>query len=826
TSQLATLAGRVADFDVVVMNAGVSSTNLPLFGQVVDAAAQAEVSVLFAGQWGGGAIGSLNDLRGDPETIESSFVPSPVAYVPSSAHPIFAGFAVGEPVELMRHPTGGNQQYLSFDGYRGTTIGGLRSTADGADLGSGVGYTFSSKGSVEVVLATLAAATYGYPGERWTGDAERIYLNAVAWAADAEQGSVTGTVTSDGAPVERATVTAVELGASTPTAEDGTYALGLPDGTHTVRVEAAGFGTEERSVTVSDAGQVTLDVELTALPRGDVSGLVSGPDGTPVAGAVLTATGPQKWEVTTDADGRYAQADLLEGDYQVSVTADGYLPGAVEATVVEGTPAVVDVTLRPLDVGVLGDADGALVGFLRDHGVAAGEVAWAAEPDLAAYDVVVVNGPGPRASAPDRAAFDALVAEADAEQVSVVYTGTWGVGQGGVRLLEQFSDRVDVGAQGYGEGSLQLTGFDGAHPLFGALTDPSTIVSKGGYYSVLTAYDGAPLAQLAVAREDADPRTGLAAAYSWRTTGSIELVLSASAVTGSQGPGLGWTEDGGRLVLNAVEWARDAALAAPAVPTLTTDETLTTADSVLASGTADWPSTVSVRRGGTEVGTAETGVDGSWSVRVPLVEGDNALTAVAANAAGGSASTEAVSVVRDTTGPDLDWQQPADLSGTFESSVTLSGLVTDEFAGVAELRLGDSTVTVAEDGSFSVDVPLAEGENVLALTAVDLLGNQTTVSRTVLRRDWSPRWQVPGNASTRPVLLWLEGAPTGEPAASAELVVTAADGSLVDRLPLTWRDDHYYATVKRLPRGEHDLTAVLMVDGYRIATQGPRIRVR
>jgi hypothetical protein len=49
--------------------------------------------------------------------------------------------------------------------------------------------------------------------------------------------------------------------------------------------------------------------------------------------------------------------------------------------------------------------------------------------------------------------------------------------------------------------------------------------------------------------------TGLSAGWDRRTSGSVEIVLSTSAVTEVQGPGRGWTADAGRLLLNAVGWA-------------------------------------------------------------------------------------------------------------------------------------------------------------------------------------------------------------------------------------------------------------------------------
>jgi hypothetical protein len=357
-------------------------------------------------------------------------------------------------------------------------------------------------------------------------------------------------------------------------------------------------------------------------------------------GAALTAGGPQQWSAVTDASGAFSVNGLLEGTYEVVVTADGHVPGVASVTIVEGTVATLEFTLQPYDVGVLGDVHGSLVAFLRSAGVAATELQWSPELDLDGFDTVVVNG-----GAPDRATYDAVVAAADEAQASLVYTGTWGVDRGGVRLLERHTGRVSVTAQGYGEGAVVLGDLATGHPLFAGLTDPAELIAAGGYFSTLGGYAGRSLAQLTVARRDGSVMSGMGAGFDWRTAGSVEVVLSASAVTEAVGPGLGWTEAGKRLLLNAVSWSRDVSMPVPGTPvvvvaSVTLDETTTV------SGTADWPSTVSVRVAGAEVAVATTSLDGSWTAKVPLAIGPNAVTAVATNAAGSSGESAPVIVQR------------------------------------------------------------------------------------------------------------------------------------------------------------------------------------
>lgn len=631
------LAATVGDYELVIFNRSVSSFYHDDFVAVIDGAAAAGTSTIYGGQWGGYAIGSLSDVRGDPADVEYGFVPNGIDYVPHTAHPIFEGYALGEPIPLITDE-GTNQQWLSFSGYSGNTLADVAARDDGSDLGTAVGWQFTSLSSVEVLLGSLSAAGYGRPGDEWTADAERIYLNAVGWAVSAEAAQVSGTVTGDGAPIEGATVTAEEADVSVTTSADGTYLLGLAEGSYTITASAHGFEPASESITVAAGESVSVDFDLVPLPRGDLAGVVTSTDGSPVEGATVSGSGPDEWSVTTDADGGYVAEDVLAGGYEVTVTADGFLPAEETVTVPPDGAATLDVTLRPLNVGVLGDVGGGMTKLLRSHDVAAGGLSWDAELDVTPYDVLVVNG-----GSPDDATFTSVLDAADANETSVIFTGTWGVDQGGVRLLEKYTSRVSVGEQGYGEGPVTLTGFSGAEALFAGLSDPAELVVEGGYYSVLSSYIGAPLATLSVAQESGGPVTGIGAGYDWRTTGSVEIVLSASALTEEQGPGLGWTEDGIRLLVNAVTWAEDATLSAPDVPTITVPEPGVTFDETMTvTGTTSWPATVEVRVDGEAVASAGAGFDGSWSATIPLEVGDNDVTAVASNDAGSSEESDPV----------------------------------------------------------------------------------------------------------------------------------------------------------------------------------------
>ncbi len=191
---------------------------------------------------------------------------------------------------------------------------------------------------------------------------------------------------------------------------------------------------------------------------------------------------------------------------------------------------------------------------MNNRGQAAAEIAWDTSFDLTPYEVVVVNG-----GDPDEASFQALIRAAKLDAVSLVYTGTWAVDRGGIRILERYTDRVVVGEQGYGDSRVKLVGFDTEHPLFRGMPKPAKILVNGSYYSVLDEYAGIDASNMTVKPESGgDTIVGLGVGYDWWTEDSVEVLLSSTAVSETQGPGMGWTRHHKRLLMNAVRWAANA----------------------------------------------------------------------------------------------------------------------------------------------------------------------------------------------------------------------------------------------------------------------------
>ena len=178
------------------------------------------------------------------------------------------------------------------------------------------------------------------------------------------KGSVlTGTVYdgTSGAPIAEARVTARTEHASdaflpwdpeagfvrTKSDAKGRFRLeGLGPGTVSIGAAARGYGRASR-----DGAKPGRPVDLFLFPGASITGAVQGPEGTPVAGAVVEARQAQSWSTNAQVsatDGRYELLGMSAGTYTVVARVPGLAPG-MTANVVVGTEGETraDVTLRP-----------------------------------------------------------------------------------------------------------------------------------------------------------------------------------------------------------------------------------------------------------------------------------------------------------------------------------------------------------------------------------------------------------------------------------------------------------------------------------------------
>lgn len=222
------------------------------------------------------------------------------------------------------------------------------------------------------------------------------------------------------------------------------------------------------------------------------------------------------------------------------------------------------------------------------------------------------------------------------------------------------------------------------------------------------------------------------------------------------------------------------------------DGTLTAEVEILAEGTVtDASPIVSFAVNGVDVPLLE----GAFSTLVPLVLGENAIEAVAVDAAGNPGSAE-VSVVRGEP-PTVTLDAPS--TGALFGATPIA--VAGSASGVPPPQVVvNGVVANVSDGAFSASVPLAEGPNVLVATATNPLGEDAAEVAVVL--DTSP-----------PVVAIL--APSdGSRTAAAEVAVS---GTVIDASPIVsltvngvmaTLDGSSFAAVVPLALGDNAIAAV------------------
>jgi len=100
----------------------------------------------------------------------------------------------------------------------------------------------------------------------------------------------------------------------------------------------------------SDTWVAKLNIGV-VVTYGAIAGNVSEDGGGPIAGAIVTATGPSSGFDTTDISGNYIIEALLPGSYDVTATAAGYYPDTQNGvTVIADDTTAVDFLLNPIEV--------------------------------------------------------------------------------------------------------------------------------------------------------------------------------------------------------------------------------------------------------------------------------------------------------------------------------------------------------------------------------------------------------------------------------------------------------------------------------------------
>jgi len=198
-------------------------------------------------------------------------------------------------------------------------------------------------------------------------------------------------------------------------------------------------------------------------------------------------------------------------------------------------------------------------------------------------------------------------------------------------------------------------------------------------------------------------------------------------------------------------------------------------------------------------GIVATRSGNNYSASVRLTsEGNNVLTVSAVDAVGNRTDSTRT-VIRDTQRPVLTVNNPVNNSFTKQTSITVSGTVTD----ATPVTVNANGVPLPVDGSgvFTGSVPLNEGANLVTVTATDGAGNQTVVVRSVTRDTQAPVLTV-----TAPV----DGAVINADHVTVTGTVTDANAVTVtaNGTPLSVAPDHSFSGDVALTNGPNTIAVV------------------
>ncbi|MCK9584506.1 MAG: carboxypeptidase regulatory-like domain-containing protein [Candidatus Cloacimonetes bacterium] len=143
-----------------------------------------------------------------------------------------------------------------------------------------------------------------------------------------DMGSLNGTVTAGGSPLEGAEIVVANTVFTALSGADGTYTLPhVPVGAQTVSATKHGYNLVTHNVTIVEDQASTQDFALALLPQVAVTGRIVGSDAPTlgIEGASITLSGYEAYTAITDATGHFSIPNVFTGHtYNYNATAIGY----------------------------------------------------------------------------------------------------------------------------------------------------------------------------------------------------------------------------------------------------------------------------------------------------------------------------------------------------------------------------------------------------------------------------------------------------------------------------------------------------------------------
>uniref|UniRef100_UPI00406C8064 S8 family serine peptidase n=1 Tax=Paenisporosarcina sp. FSL H8-0542 TaxID=2921401 RepID=UPI00406C8064 len=478
-----------------------------------------------------------------------------------------------------------------------------------------------------------------------------------------------------------ATVSVLESGRSVTTNPiDGSYVINShPSGEFTLRAETYGYESADQRVTIPKNGTVEANFTINPIPKGTVSGTVTNKQtGQPLANATLSLLEDALIQpVQTDENGHFS-ITAYEGTYSLHVTAPFYHSQDITITIPANGNIEQNVPLQPF------------VGY----------------PDEIGYDDGTAENHNASFTAGDGWAVKMFLPEG--KKSALVTAGLFRFWD------ESWPDpgRTAFKVAIYDNGPNNTPGKKIAGPFDAtALRNGEwTVVDLESEGVVVT--DTFYMVYIQVGSYPNTPGLGVdksspTASRSWQLVDGV------------------FSPDRYENVMIRARVKYDAS-----APVITTpkDAAHTNQSTFTVEGKASPTTQVHLFNKGEEVAITTAKKDGTFSVDVTLQDGENVLTASSSTDRGSTDPSEPVKITLDQAKPELT-TKPADGLKTNKQAVTIEGKATDPY--LSEVTINGQKVNVTEDGSYSLDILLNNGENKFTVTAKDRAGNETSNEVTV-----------------------------------------------------------------------------------------------
>lgn len=402
--QPAELVQRMAEFDVIFFNDPSSSA---ITDEMMEAADNAQTSLIYGDAVWGGGIKQLVNYRKDPKELKTIRKTTEAAqYKVIEEHPIFNGAKTGELVEILT-PAASYVGY--FKDYSGYPLAEIKHEGSETTLGLGVGYKPRSAGSVELLLSGHGFAYY-HGAKDYTEEGKQLLINSVLWAANVKYPVISGTIVDEeGNPLKADIKVKGQPFQTQSSSEDGSFTIAMLPGEYEIEISSYGYATRTIKVT-AEMDSEPKEIQMAIAENvGSISGTVEdSKDGNAIEGAKITLLGAPK-EAITNVQGQYNISKVEPGNYTARIEKEGYVRQDIELKITDGQKAAVNVKLKPSPtVGIIVDltASGTTYKqYLEERGYKVVYLDYQDTDKLGEVDVVFANSDYARNLEPSKEEF-------------------------------------------------------------------------------------------------------------------------------------------------------------------------------------------------------------------------------------------------------------------------------------------------------------------------------------------------------------------------------------------------------------------------------------